>query len=203
MPEGAARPPRKAKAARESIRCPTCGSHRLVPELAYISGAQYLCKDCGFRGALVVSGMREEEGAARKVMVVPVRMGRDWEVLVLRRPPAKGSVWAPVTGNVDEGETFEHAAARELQEETGLGGEGALHRAEFVNRFSKEKGGTARAFEERVFAAVIPQGRPVRLSEEHVEAKWVSPAEAVELVAFEGCKKGVKSALEAVEARLR
>lgn len=63
MPEGTARAPREAAPRRrELIRCPTCGSHRLVPELAYISGAQYLCKDCGFRGGLVVSGMRGEGG---------------------------------------------------------------------------------------------------------------------------------------------
>jgi DNA-directed RNA polymerase subunit RPC12/RpoP len=58
MPEGVKRPARAAKPARRpGIRCPTCGSHRLVPELAFISGARYLCKDCGFRGALVVEGM--------------------------------------------------------------------------------------------------------------------------------------------------
>lgn len=60
LPEGAARGPRKrAPTRRESIRCPTCGSHRLISDLAFITGARYLCKDCGFRGSLVVSGMEE------------------------------------------------------------------------------------------------------------------------------------------------
>ncbi|HKZ58260.1 MAG TPA: hypothetical protein VJ547_00225 [Candidatus Thermoplasmatota archaeon] len=39
------------------MRCPTCGSTELVPELAFIAGARYHCKACDFRGALAVSGL--------------------------------------------------------------------------------------------------------------------------------------------------
>lgn len=141
--------------------------------------------------------------ARRKVMVVPVRMGRDWEVLVLRRPPAKGGLWAPVTGNVEKGESDRGAAARELEEETGLGSEGALHPVDFVNRFEKHVDGEARRFEESVWAAVARLGRPVHLSAEHVEAQWVAPDTAVDMVAFEGCKEGVRRAVRTVEGLLR
>lgn len=139
----------------------------------------------------------------RKVMVVPVRMGRDWEVLVLKRPPSKGGVWAPVTGNVEKGESDREAAARELEEETGLGSAGALHRVDFVNRFEKQVEGVAWPFEETVWAAVARLGRPVRLSAEHVEAQWVAPGAAAEMVAFEGCKEGVRRAVRTVEGLLR
>ncbi len=139
----------------------------------------------------------------RKVMIVPVRMGRDWEVLVLRRGPSKGGVWAPVTGNVEPGESDDEAAARELEEETGLRTASALHRTGFVNRFEKEVGGGPVRFEEPVWAAVVRQGHGVRLSREHVEARWVGAAEAVALVAFEGCKEGVRRAVAAVEGQLR
>jgi dihydroneopterin triphosphate diphosphatase len=135
-------------------------------------------------------------------MVVPVRMGRDWEVLVLRRPPAKGGIWAPVTGNVDAGESFEEAAVRELEEETGLAEAAALLPTGLVNRFEKERGGKLERFEEPVFAAVVRPGTPVRLSEEHVEYRWVSSNEAEQLVAFDGCKAGVRGALEALEKRV-
>ena len=139
----------------------------------------------------------------RKVMVVPLRLARDWEVLVLRRPPAKGSVWAPVTGSVEGGEADEAAAARELEEETGLGGAGALHPTGFVNRFTVAREGGERAVEESVWAAVVRQGAPVRLSPEHVDARWVEPGVAAEMVAFDGCKRGVREAARAVEALLR
>lgn len=137
--------------------------------------------------------------ARRKVMVVPLRMARDWEVLILRRGPEKGGVWAPVTGNVDGGETTAAAALRELQEETGLGGAAALHKTDAVNRFSKDINGGRVDFVEEIFAAVVRPGTAVRISNEHVEARWVPPDDAVRLVAFDGCKEGIRRALAAVE----
>ena len=139
----------------------------------------------------------------RKVMVIPLRMNRDWEVLVLKRPPEKGSVWAPVTGNVEPGERPEAAARRELEEETGLGDVSALHRVDFVNKFSKTAGGKRKDFVEDVFAAVVRQGKPVRLSPEHVEAKWVPPEAAETLVAFDGCKEGIRRAVAKVSSLLK
>ncbi len=138
----------------------------------------------------------------RKVMVVPVRMARDWEVLVLRRPPAQGGIWAPVTGSAEEGESFEAAAARELEEETGLGEASALLPTGLVNRFEKELHGTLVRFEEPVFASVVRPGTPVRLSHEHVEYRWVPAKEAEQLVAYEGCKAGIRGAVEALEKRV-
>jgi len=142
-------------------------------------------------------------GARRKVMVVPLRMASDWEVLVLRRPPSKGSVWAPVTGNLDEGERDKEAASRELEEETGLGRLSALHEVGHTNRFEKEVHGALVRFEETLWAAVVPLGAPVALSPEHVDFRWVAGAQAVEMVAHDGCKEGVRLALAAVEKRLR
>ena len=139
----------------------------------------------------------------RKVMVVPVRMGRDWEVLILRRGPAKGSVWAPVTGNLDEGEADTAGARRELHEETGLGTVAALHDVGFTNTFQKEAAGQPIMFEESVWVAVIPLGVDPKLSHEHVDFRWVSPGEAIEAVAYDGCKEGVRRAVAAIEAKLR
>lgn len=62
LPDGAARRPRTAP-PKEIIRCPSCGSHRLFPEIAFIGGAKYLCDDCGFRGSFVVKGI-EPSGPA-------------------------------------------------------------------------------------------------------------------------------------------
>ena len=59
LPPGAARRPRGAP-AKEIIQCPSCGSHRLFPEIAFIGGAKYLCADCGYRGSFVVTGMERK-----------------------------------------------------------------------------------------------------------------------------------------------
>ncbi len=61
LPDGAhrndgARKPRK----RGLIRCPQCRSHRLSHEMAFIGGAKYICHDCGFRGALVITDDQED-----------------------------------------------------------------------------------------------------------------------------------------------
>jgi len=66
LPEGAARRPRNpAPPRRDPIQCPTCGSVRLEAEIAFIGGARYVCNDCGFRGAFVVSGMAAPKAEQR------------------------------------------------------------------------------------------------------------------------------------------
>jgi DNA-directed RNA polymerase subunit RPC12/RpoP len=62
LPPGTTRASRTVP-AKEVIRCPSCGSYRLVPEIAFIGGAKYLCQDCGFRGSFVVTGMGRGGGS--------------------------------------------------------------------------------------------------------------------------------------------
>lgn len=59
MPAGALRaaPRKKRTHSTGPLRCPACGSQDFSPELAFIVGARYHCKACGFRGALAVSGL--------------------------------------------------------------------------------------------------------------------------------------------------
>ena len=58
LPPGTLRRPRAAAPARRpAVLCPRCGSHRVAPDLAFIDGARYHCKDCDFRGAFVVTGI--------------------------------------------------------------------------------------------------------------------------------------------------
>lgn len=58
LPEGTTRKPRgPARPPRAPVLCPRCGSHRIAPDLGFIDGARYFCKDCGFRGAFVVTGI--------------------------------------------------------------------------------------------------------------------------------------------------
>lgn len=136
----------------------------------------------------------------RKVMVVPVRITGAWEVLLLQRGPEKGSVWQPVTGNVEPGEDLGGAARREFEEETGLAGQGALRPTGFVHRFDKAGPDGPRRFEEHVYVAVVRLGARVRLSREHVGSRWLPAEEALAAVAQEGVRTAIRRALAAVGA---
>lgn len=136
--------------------------------------------------------------ARQKVMVVPLRIAQDIEVLLLKRPASKGSVWQPVTGNVEEGENVQTAAVRELEEETGLRGAAAVHPVGFIHRFSKSTAHGAVDFEEHVFAAYVRLGSTVKLSGEHIESKWVSPEEAQRLLPQAGVADAVRRAVEMI-----
>ena len=56
LPEGASRaPPRREKPPRARRLCPRCGSPRVASDLNFISTPRYVCEDCGFRGAFLVT----------------------------------------------------------------------------------------------------------------------------------------------------
>ena len=52
---------RESKRKRGVLRCPECGSPRLFYFLGSYAGQIYQCKDCGYRGPLVI----EEERASK------------------------------------------------------------------------------------------------------------------------------------------
>lgn len=131
-------------------------------------------------------------------MVVPVRIERTWQVLLLQRGPEKGSLWQPVTGNVEDGEELAVAALREFDEETGLGGKGAIRPTGHVHRFEQERKGAPRAIEEHVFVAVVRMGARVRLSREHVASRWLPAADALQAVEQPGVRQCIEQALRAV-----
>lgn len=107
----------------------------------------------------------------------PRRGGRGYEILVLRRAPARtrAGSWEAIHGSIERGERPERAAQRELREETGL------VPARFYNLSRVE------AFYEHVpgrivlipaFAALVAAGAAVTLSEEHDRSAWLTPARA-------------------------
>lgn len=66
LPEGTKRSAPSPSRPRQAIRCPKCGSHRLSAEIAFIGGAKYLCADCGYQGAFVVTEDAAKEETADK-----------------------------------------------------------------------------------------------------------------------------------------
>jgi dihydroneopterin triphosphate diphosphatase len=94
--------------------------------------------------------------------------------------------WQSVTGSLEEGETFEAAASRELYEETGLTlQQGFLlntHRKIPYQLYDWNRSRYAHGIEigiEQVFYFFIPEKLMVTLSDEHHQYRWAPLKEAL------------------------
>jgi len=113
------------------------------------------------------------------------------ELLLFRRPPARGRIWVPVSGKVEPSDRdFPSALCREVDEETGL----RLDPSELVDLdwhvpFRADNGATWRL---HAFAVRVPRSFVPRLSPEHEAAEWVPAEEAVRRLHFEDNREAVE-----------
>ncbi|HEY1417972.1 MAG TPA: lipoyl(octanoyl) transferase LipB [Myxococcaceae bacterium] len=145
-------------------------------------------------GAVLEAEVRGEDARTHTVSVTAVRRGASGpEVLLLRRIPARGGFWQPITGRRHPGESAEAAARRELEEETGarLPVRSLSYRHSFA--FGEEVPPVL--VEEEAFAADWPEGLEVRPGPEHEAAEWVSVDEALRRLPFVGLKRAVRRAV--------
>jgi dATP pyrophosphohydrolase len=101
---------------------------------------------------------------------IVVRRGEEY--LVVHRVPEAGAYWHGIAGGVEEGESPEEAAARELWEETGLEAVPTPLPSTFV-------------YDEitvHTFLIDVERGWEPELNEEHDEYVWLPQDEAVELL---------------------
>lgn len=119
--------------------------------------------------------------------------GPEAQVLVVRRIPERGGFWQTITGRMEPGETPEQAAARELQEETGLSV--PVRALDYRHAFALGEILPPMLVEETAFAAWLPEGREVRLSPEHDTYEWLDGPAALERLEYRGLREGVKRAL--------
>ena len=122
---------------------------------------------------------------------------RGIEILLLRRSPGRiyPGIWQCVTGGLEGDERVVDGALRELEEETGIPARDieTLYGLDQVNLFHAEHADTLLA--EAVFAAHVRSGVEPQLSHEHDDARWVSPAEAREMVVW----PAYRAAIEQIE----
>ena len=102
---------------------------------------------------------------------------RDGEILVIHRP--KYDDWSLPKGKLDEGESWEEAAVREVEEETGfrcsLGAE--LGSTSYTDSHGRPK--TAR------YWLMRPEDGEFEPTDEVDEIAWLSPADAAERLTYE------------------
>lgn len=99
---------------------------------------------------------------------IVVRRGDEY--LVVHRVPEAGAYWHGIAGGLEEGESPEEAAARELWEETGLEAVPTPLPTSFVYG----------EITVHTFLIDVPQGWEPELNEEHDEYVWLPQDEAVE-----------------------
>jgi dATP pyrophosphohydrolase len=120
------------------------------------------------------------------VSVLVVVHTRDLDVLLLERARGPG-YWQSVTGSLDhESEPLEHAALREVMEETGIGGAGGRltrwsvdYRFEIYARWRHRFAPGVLHNHEHLFSLALPGRAAVRLSpDEHLSFAWLPWREA-------------------------
>ena len=119
------------------------------------------------------------------VLIVIHTDGGEFLLLERRRPPG---FWQSVTGSLEWGELADRAARREVVEETGIT-QGVLVNLqwtqvyEILPAFGKVYAPGITRNLEHAFSLRLTQRLPVTLSDsEHAQYRWVSGAEAVDLV---------------------
>jgi 8-oxo-dGTP pyrophosphatase MutT (NUDIX family) len=110
--------------------------------------------------------------------IVVVR--RDDEFLALLRRPSDGGYWHLVSGSVEAGETPPQAAARELEEETGL--LAAVLDLEWSFTYVPLTETPRPPVRVESFLAEAPSGWEPELNAEHDEYRWCAAVDAEALL---------------------
>ena len=124
-----------------------------------------------------------------------------FRVLVLRRPPARGRIWVPVSGKVEPRDRdYPSALRRELVEETGFSSTGPLLDLDWHVAFD---GPTGARWRLHAFGVPLESPLPPRLSEEHEAFAWVGADEAIARLHYPDNQQAVERLLTRATGRPR
>ena len=105
---------------------------------------------------------------------------KDHLLLIERRKWPYQGMWALPGGKLDEGESLEQAAARELYEETGVGGIPLLQ----VHTYSDPGRDPRGRYVSVAYAAVLPHEIAIQAGDDATSADWF-PIDHLPLLAFD------------------
>jgi 8-oxo-dGTP pyrophosphatase MutT (NUDIX family) len=131
------------------------------------------------------------------------RLGGRWVVAAIRPAGKPSALWALPKGRIDEGESGEQTALREVAEETGAHGRslGKLGDVKYTFTWPPKPAVGERIFKVVSFFLVRYEGGrlgelPEEFRHEVAEVKWLPLEDAPRLLAYGGEKEMVRKALE-------
>ena len=111
-------------------------------------------------------------------------------LLLLRRPPARGRIWVPVSGKAEETDAdYPSALAREVREETGFDSPLRIFPLDWEVRFEGPDGGRWRL---HAYGVELAHAEAPKLSEEHEAFEWVDAEEALRRLHYEDNRGAVR-----------
>ena len=133
--------------------------------------------------------MSSPGGIARECVEGYLYARNPLELLIFRRPPARGSIWVPVSGKVEPSDRdLEAAVRREVAEETGLRTPIRVTALDWHVTFPAEHGETWRL---HAYAVEVDRRFRPTLSAEHAAFEWVGVAEARRRLHYEDNRAAV------------
>jgi 8-oxo-dGTP pyrophosphatase MutT (NUDIX family) len=115
------------------------------------------------------------------------------EILLIRRSAGRiyPGIWQCVTGRLEGDERVVDGALREVEEETGLTRPEIedVFETDIINWFHEES--VDAVWCEAVFAARVRAEAALRLSDEHDDLRWLTPAEARDLVVWPAYERAI------------
>ena len=127
---------------------------------------------------------------------VVVRCSSDGPRVLVIRDPYKH--WSFPKGHIDDGESPEEAARREVLEETGLSGLTIHHTLSVIDWYFRHKGQPIHKYC-HYFLFESPSGEPRPQLDEGITAcRWVPMEEALELLRYENARAVLRESMQFV-----